>query len=43
MTHSERIVAGLKDMVNTTSWMDNVWHLTSAFIKIQNARLFEDL
>ena len=44
MTHSERIVGGFKkDMVNTTSWMDNVWHLTSAFIKIQNARLFEDL
>ena len=44
MAHSERVMGGFKkDMVNTTSWMDNVWHLTSAFIKIQNARLFEDL
>lgn len=43
MKHSERVVGGFKkDMVNTSSWMDNVWHLTSAFIKIQNARLFEE-
>ena len=37
-----RVVGGFKnDLVNTKSWMDSVWHLTSAFIKIQQHRLFE--
>ncbi len=30
-----------KDMVNNTVWMDNVWHFTSALIKIDQRRLFE--
>lgn len=39
----ERFVGGFKrTMLDSTSWMDNVWHLTSAFIKIQDARLFDD-
>ena len=39
----ERVVGGFKnDMVNTKMWMDSVWHLTSAFIKIQQHRLLED-
>lgn len=38
-----RVVGGFKrDMVNTVSWMDNVWHLTSAFIKIQERGLLPE-
>lgn len=41
--HRERVVGGFKkDMVNSVSWMDNVWHLTSAFIKIHDAKLLDD-
>lgn len=40
--HRERVLGGFKrDMIDTTSWMDNVWHLTSAFVKIQRAGLLE--
>jgi hypothetical protein len=36
LQHRERVLGGFKrDLLDTTSWMDNVWHLTSAFIKIQ--------
>jgi hypothetical protein len=36
----ERVIGGFKrTMLDSTSWMDNVWHLTSAFIKIQEAEL----
>ncbi len=39
----QRVVGAFKnDMVNTRVWMDSVWHLTSAFIKIQQHRLLED-
>lgn len=39
----ERVIGGFKkDMTSTLSWMDNVWHLTSAFMKIQESRLFEE-
>ncbi|MBU0506180.1 MAG: hypothetical protein ABII18_13185 [bacterium] len=32
----ERVIGGFKtDLLNTKIWMDNVWHLTSAFIKIE--------
>jgi hypothetical protein len=32
--HRERITGGFKtDLFNNQVWMDNVWHLTSAFIK----------
>jgi hypothetical protein len=42
--HRERVLGGFKrDMVDTTSWMDNVWHLTSAFVKIQKFDLFEPM
>jgi hypothetical protein len=35
-----RVVGGFKtDLVNTKVWMDNVWHLTSAFMKIYNHKL----
>jgi hypothetical protein len=38
----DRVVGGFKnDMVNTKMWMDSVWHLTSAFIKIQDNRLLD--
>lgn len=38
----ERVLGGFKrSMIDTTSWMDNVWHLTSALIKIQRERLLE--
>lgn len=38
--HRDRVIGGFKKgLVNTTSWMDNVWHLTSAFMKIQNNNL----
>jgi len=40
----DQIIGGFKrDMLDSTSWMDNVWHLTSAFIKIQESQLFTDL
>ncbi len=39
----ERVIGGFKnDMVNSKMWMDSVWHLTSAFIKIQQNHLLED-
>lgn len=42
MRNRERAIGGFKrDMIDTTLWMDNVWHLTSAFIKIQRHRLLE--
>ena len=41
--HRERAIGGFKsDMVNSISWMDNVWHLTSAFIKIHDNDLLAD-
>ena len=41
--HRERAIGGFKkDMVSSVLWMDNVWHLTSAFIKIHDARLIDD-
>ena len=41
--HRERAVGGFKsDMINSISWMDNVWHLTSAFIKIHDNDLLAD-
>jgi len=41
--HRERARGGFKkDMVNSIIWMDNVWHLTSAFIKIHDAGLIDD-
>lgn len=39
----QRVVGAFKnDMVNTRVWMDSVWHLTSAFIKIQQNRLLDE-
>ena len=39
----EQVIGGFKkDMLNTASWMDNVWHLTSAFMKIYDNKLLED-
>lgn len=36
----ERVIGGFrKDLLNTDLWMDNVWHLTSAFVKIHRAKL----
>ncbi len=41
--HRERVVGGFKsDMVNSISWMDNVWHFTSALIKIHDNDLLAD-
>jgi len=41
--HRERAIGGFKsDMINSISWMDNVWHLTSAFIKIHDNNLLAD-
>ncbi|HCH64763.1 MAG: hypothetical protein CL927_12270 [Deltaproteobacteria bacterium] len=41
--HRERVVGGFKsDMVNSVSWMDNVWHFTSALIKIHDHDLLAD-
>ncbi|MCA9541238.1 MAG: hypothetical protein KC620_20195, partial [Myxococcales bacterium] len=38
----ERIIGGFKqDLLNQTSWMDNVWHLTSAFMKIHQNGLLD--
>ena len=43
MPERERVIGGFKnDMVNSKMWMDSVWHLTSAFIKIQQHKLLED-
>jgi hypothetical protein len=43
LQHRDRVVGGFKyDMVNTKLWMDNVWHLTSAFIKIHEEKLLDD-
>lgn len=37
-----RVVGGFKtDLVDHRVWMDNVWHLTSAFIKIHEAGLLD--
>ena len=42
LPHRERVVGGFKkDLVNNHSWMDNVWHFTSALMKIQDARLLD--
>lgn len=36
----QRVVGGFKtDLVNSHLWMDNVWHLTSAFVKIHRNHL----
>ena len=41
--HRERVVGGFKsDMLNSVSWMDNVWHFTSALIKIHDHDLLAD-
>lgn len=38
----ERVTGGFKtDLINQKVWMDNVWHLTSAFIKIHQNRLLD--
>ncbi len=38
----ERVVGGFKtDLLDGKVWMDNVWHLTSAFIKIHQAGLLD--
>lgn len=38
----ERVIGGFKtDLINQKVWMDNVWHLTSAFIKIHQHRLLD--
>ena len=38
--HRERVIGGFKkDLINSVLWMDSVWHLTSAFIKIQQSDL----
>lgn len=38
--HRERVLGGLKtDLINSTVWCDNVWHATSAFIKIYQNKL----
>lgn len=38
----DRVVGGFKtDLINQNVWMDNVWHLTSAFIKIEQHGLLE--
>jgi len=38
----KRVIGGFKtDLINQKVWMDNVWHLTSAFIKIQQNRLLD--
>lgn len=38
--NKERALGGFKtDLVNSKIWMDNVWHLTSAFIKIYRHEL----
>lgn len=42
LQHRERVVGGFKnDMLNTKMWMDSVWHLTSAFIKIDEEKLLD--
>jgi hypothetical protein len=44
LPHRERMLGGFKrDMLNTVSWMDSVWHLTSAFMKVQQNRLLEPM
>lgn len=41
--HRERVLGGFKsDMLNSVSWMDNVWHFTSALIKIHDHDLLAD-
>jgi hypothetical protein len=43
MKNPDRVIGGFKkDMVNSVSWMDNVWHFSSALMKIQDAKLFEE-
>lgn len=38
----QRVTGGFKtDLINQNVWMDNVWHLTSAFIKIDQNGLLE--
>jgi hypothetical protein len=40
----EQVIGSFKnDMVNSKMWMDSVWHLTSAFIKIQQNRLLDPM
>ena len=40
--HRERVIGGFKkDLINSVLWMDSVWHLTSAFIKIQQSDLLD--
>ncbi len=35
-----RVIGGFKtNLINTRVWMDNVWHLTSAFMKIEKEKL----
>jgi len=39
-----RVLGGFKyDLVNNTIWMDNVWHLTSAFMKIIEYKILGDI
>lgn len=42
VSHRERVVGSFKnDLVNTKVWMDSVWHLTSAFMKIHEQKLLD--
>jgi len=42
VSHRDRVIGGFKkDMVNSVVWMDSVWHLTSAFVKIQTNELLD--
>ena len=42
--NKEKVVGGFKkDLVNNLVWMDNVWHLSSAFMKIQKNQLLDEM
>jgi len=42
VANKKRVTGGFKrDLIDGTLWMDNVWHLTSAFVKVQQNRLLE--
>jgi len=39
----EKVSGGFKyDLVNNSIWMDNIWHLTNAFIKIKNYKILDN-
>lgn len=38
-----KVLGGFKyDLVNNSIWMDNIWHLTNAFIKIKNYKILKN-